>query len=413
MCYENFGGSVKMARENIKKVVVAYSGGLDTSVILSWVREHYNCEVIACCVDVGQGNELKGLNEKAKNTGASKFYIVDAKEEFVTDYIYPAIKAEALYEDRYYLGTALARPIIAKKIADIVKKEKADAVCHGATGKGNDQVRFELAFKALIPNVKIIAPWREWEIRSREDAISYAKKKSIPVPVTKSKPYSSDANLWHVSYEGGVLEDLSKGYDESMFRMTVCPEKAPNKPVYITIDFEKGVPISVNGKKINPVELITKLNETAGANGIGRIDIIENRLVGMKSRGVYESPAAVTLYVAHKELESIAIDRDTLHFKQSLSSKYAEIAYYGLWFSPLREALDAFINNTQKYVTGSIGLKFYKGNITPVSRIAKNSLYSKKLATFEKDEVYNHKDAEGFINLWGLPIKVQAILRKK
>jgi argininosuccinate synthase len=412
LLYKNFGGSVKMARENIKKVVVAYSGGLDTSVILSWVKDHYNCEVVACCVDVGQGRELKGLNEKAKRTGASKSYIVDAKEEFVTDYIYPAIKAEALYEDRYYLGTALARPVIAKKIADIVKKEKADAVCHGATGKGNDQVRFELAFKALIPNVKIIAPWREWEIRSREDAINYAKKRNIPVPVTKSKPYSSDANLWHVSYEGGILEDLSKGYDESMFRMTVCPEKAPNKPAYITIDFEKGAPVSVNGKKTKPVELITKLNEIAGANGIGRIDIVENRLVGMKSRGVYESPAATVLYAAHKELESIAIDRDTLHFKQSLSSKYAEIAYYGLWFSPLREALDAFINNTQKYVTGSVRLKLYKGNITPVSRIAKNSLYSEKLATFEKDEIYNHKDAEGFINLWGLPTKVQAMLRK-
>jgi argininosuccinate synthase len=401
-----------MARKNIKKVVVAYSGGLDTSVILSWVKEHYNCEVVACCVDVGQGKELKGLNEKAKSTGASKSYVVDAKEEFVTDYIYPAIKAEALYENRYYLGTALARPIIAKKIADIVKKEKADTVCHGATGKGNDQVRFELAFKALIPNVKIIAPWREWEIRSREDAISYAKKKNIPVPVTKSKPYSSDANLWHVSYEGGILEDLSKGYDESMFRMTVCPEKAPNKPAYVTIDFEKGVPVNVDNKKIKPIDLITKLNEIAGTNGIGRMDIIENRLVGMKSRGVYESPAAVVLYAAHKELESITIDRDTLHFKQSLSSKYAEIAYYGLWFSPLREALDSFINNIQKYVTGSIKLKFYKGNITVVSRIAKSSLYSKKLATFEKDEIYNHKDAEGFINLWGLPTKVQAMLRR-
>jgi argininosuccinate synthase len=401
-----------MARENIKKIVVAYSGGLDTSVILSWVREHYNCEVIACCVDVGQGNELKDLNEKAKSTGASKFYIVNAKEEFVMDYIFPAIKAEALYEGRYYLGTALARPVIAKKIADIVKKEKADAVCHGATGKGNDQVRFELAFKALIPNVKIIAPWREWEIRSRKDAISYAKKRNILVPVTKSKPYSSDANLWHVSYEGGILEDLSKGYDESMFRMTVCPEKAPNSPAYITVDFEKGIPVSINGKKTKPVELITKLNKIAGANGIGRIDIIENRLVGMKSRGVYESPAAAVLYAAHKELESIAIDRDTLRFKQSLSSKYAELAYYGLWFSPIREALDAFINDTQKYVTGSIRLKFYKGNITIVSRIAKNSLYSEKLATFEKDEIYNHKDAEGFINLWGLPTKVQAMLRK-
>ncbi|MDR1474810.1 MAG: argininosuccinate synthase [Endomicrobium sp.] len=401
-----------MANENIKKVVVAYSGGLDTSVILSWVKEHYNCEVIACCVDVGQGSELKNLNKKAKRTGASKSYIVDAKEEFVTDYIFPAMKAEALYENRYYLGTALARPVIAKKIADIVKKEKADAVCHGATGKGNDQVRFELAFKALIPNVKIIAPWREWEIRSREDAIAYAKKRNIPVPVTKSKPYSSDANLWHVSYEGGILEDLGKGYDESMFKMTISPQKAPNKPTYINIDFERGIPVAVNGKKLKPVELVTKLNEIAGANGIGRIDIIENRLIGMKSRGVYESPAAIVLYAAHKELESITIDRDTLHFKQSLAHKYAEISYYGLWFSPLREALDAFTNSTQKYVTGTIKLKLYKGTITPVSRIAKNSLYSQKLATFEKDEIYNHKDAQGFINLWGLPTKVQAMLRK-
>ncbi|GHT50963.1 argininosuccinate synthase [Endomicrobiia bacterium] len=396
----------------IKKVVVAYSGGLDTSIILSWIKERYNCEVIACCVDVGQGKELKGLDEKAKKTGASKAYIIDAKKEFVTDYIYPAIKANALYENRYYLGTSLARPVIAEKIADIVKEEKADAVCHGATGKGNDQVRFELAFKALIPNVKIIAPWREWEIRSREDAIEYAKKRNIPVPVTKAKPYSSDANLWHVSYEGGILEDLSKEYDELMFNMTVSPEKAPDKPTYVNISFEKGIPVAVNGKELQPVELITKLNETAGTNGIGRIDIVENRLVGMKSRGVYESPAAVVLYAAHEELESVSLDRDTLHFKQTLSSKYAEIAYYGLWFSPLREALDAFINETQKYVTGTVKLKLYKGNITPSARNAKYSLYSEKLATFEKDEIYNHKDAEGFINLWGLPTKVQSMLRK-
>ncbi|MDR3257022.1 MAG: argininosuccinate synthase [Endomicrobium sp.] len=396
----------------VKKVVVAYSGGLDTSIILSWIKENYNCEVIACCIDVGQGKELKGLNEKAKKTGASKSYIIDAKKEFVMDYIYPAIKANALYEDKYFLGTSLARPIIAEKIADIVKKENADAVCHGATGKGNDQVRFELAFKALIPDIKIIAPWRQWDIRSREDAIDYAKKRNIPIPVTKAKPYSSDANLWHVSYEGGILEDLDNGYDESMFKMTVSPEKAPNKPTYLTIAFEKGIPISVNGKKLAPVELIVKLNKIAGANGIGRTDIVENRLVGMKSRGVYEAPAAMVLYAAHKELESIAVDRDTLHFKQSLAPKYAEIAYYGLWFSPLREALDAFINETQKYVTGNVKLKLYKGNIIPALREAKYSLYSEKLATFERDEIYNHKDAQGFINLWGLPTKVQAMLRK-
>ncbi|MDR2666179.1 MAG: argininosuccinate synthase [Endomicrobium sp.] len=399
-------------KNNVGKVVVAYSGGLDTSVILSWIKENYNCEVIACCVDVGQGSELEGLNEKAKRTGASRSYIIDAKKEFVVDYIHPAIKANALYEDKYYLGTSLARPVIAKKIADIVKKEKADAVCHGATGKGNDQVRFELAFKALIPDVKIIAPWREWDIKSREDAIDYAKQREIPVPVTKAKPYSLDANLWHISYEGGVLEDIDKEYDESMFKMTVSPEKAPDKPTYIVIGFESGIPVSIDGKELSPVELIIKLNEIVGSNGIGRTDIVENRLVGMKSRGVYEAPAATVLYAAHEELESISMDRDTLHFKQLFASKYAEIAYYGLWFSPLREALDAFINETQKYVTGSVKLKLYKGNIVPVARTAKYSLYSEKLATFEKDEIYNHKDAEGFINLWGLPTKVYAMLRK-
>ncbi|MDR1244001.1 MAG: argininosuccinate synthase [Endomicrobium sp.] len=399
-------------KSEIKKVVVAYSGGLDTSVILSWVKESYNCEVIACCVDVGQGKELKGLNEKAKKTGASKSYIIDAKEEFVTDYIYPAIKSQALYENRYFLGTALARPIIAKKIAEIVKKENADAVCHGATGKGNDQVRFELAFKALIPNVKIIAPWRQWDIKSREDAIKYAKKRNIPVPVTKTKPYSSDANLWHVSYEGGVLENLKKGYDESMFKMTVSLEKAPNKPTNLEISFVRGIPVAINGKTLKPVELISKLNEIAGKNGVGRVDIVENRLVGMKSRGVYESPAAAVLYAAHQELESIALDRDTLHFKQSLSAKYAELLYCGLWFSPLKYALDAFINKTQEHISGSVKLKLYKGNITPISRDAKYSLYSQELATFEKDQIYNHKDAEGFINLWGLPTKVLAMLRK-
>jgi argininosuccinate synthase len=396
----------------IKKVVVAYSGGLDTSVILSWVKENYNCEVIACCVDVGQGKELKGLNEKAKKTGASKSYIVDAKKEFVTDYIFPAIKASALYENKYYLGTSLARPIIAKKIADIVKKENADAVCHGATGKGNDQVRFELAFKALIPNIKIIAPWREWTIRSREDAIDYAKKRKIPIPVTKAKPYSSDANLWHISYEGGVMENIKKEYDESMFKMTLSPLKAPNKPAYISIGFDKGIPISINGKITSPVELVSKLNEIAGVNAIGRTDMIENRLVGMKSRGVYEAPAAAVLYAAHRELEELCIDRDTFHYKQELVHKWAEIAYYGQWFSPLREALDAFIENTQKYVSGEIKLKLYKGNITPTSRQAKYSLYWEELATFGADEIYNQKDAEGFINLWGLPTKVQALLRK-
>ncbi|MDR2676888.1 MAG: argininosuccinate synthase [Endomicrobium sp.] len=403
----------KVHKSGVRKVVVAYSGGLDTSIILSWVKENYNCEVIACCIDVGQGKELKGLNEKAKKTGASKVYIIDAKKEFVTDYIYSAIKANALYECKYFLGTSLARPLIADKIANIVKKENADAVCHGATGKGNDQVRFELAFKSIIPDVKIIAPWREWNIRSRKDAVNYAKSRNISIPVTKNNPYSSDANLWHISYEGGILEDVSSGYEESMFKMTVSPEKAPDKSTFITISFEHGIPISINGKKFMPVELITELNHIAGINGIGRTDIIENRLVGIKSRGVYESPAASVLYAAHQELESIILDRDTLHFKQILSTKYAEILYYGLWFSSLRQALDAFINETQRYVTGSVKLKLYKGNIIPISRTSKYSLYLKKLATFEEDKIYNHKDAEGFINIWGLPLKVQAAIMKR
>ncbi|MDD5021579.1 MAG: argininosuccinate synthase [Endomicrobiaceae bacterium] len=398
---------------DIKKVVVAYSGGLDTSIILSWIKEHYNAEVIACCVNVGQDKELTGLKEKAIKTGASKVYIIDAQKEFVTDYIFPAIKANALYENRYLLGTSLARPIIAKKIVEVAKKEKADAICHGATGKGNDQVRFELAFKALMPRVKIIAPWREWEIKSRNDAIDYAKKRNIPVPVTKAKPYSSDANLWHISYEGGILENLENEYDDSMFQMTVSPKEAPNKPTYVKIDFIKGIPIAINGKKFNPVELIKKLNKVAGENAIGRIDIVENRLVGMKSRGVYEAPGATVLYFAHNELETLTLDRDISHYKELLSHKYAELAYNGVWFAPIREALDAFINVTQKYVTGSITLSLYKGNIKVVARKAQQPLYWEELATFDKDEVYNQKDAEGFINLFGLPTKVQALLRKE
>ena len=397
---------------NIKKVVVAYSGGLDTSIILSWIKETYNAEVIACCVNVGQDKEVVGLKEKARRTGASKCYVIDAKKEFVTDYIFPAIKANALYENRYLLGTSLARPVIAKKIVEIAKKEKADAICHGATGKGNDQVRFELGFKALMPEAKIIAPWRIWDIKSRNDAIDYAKKRGIPVPVTKAKPYSSDANLWHISYEGGVLEDTENEWDEDMFQMTISAKDAPNKATYVKIDFVKGVPVAINGKTFDPVSLVQKLNEVAGANGIGRIDIIENRLVGMKSRGVYEAPAATLLYFAHNELESMTIDRDTAHYKELIAHKYAELAYNGLWFNPLREALDAFIDVTQKYVTGSVTVKLYKGNMQVVSRKAKNPLYWEELATFDKDEIYNQKDAEGFINLFGLPTKVQALMRK-
>jgi argininosuccinate synthase len=397
----------------IKKVVVAYSGGLDTSIILRWIKETYHADVIACAIDVGQGKELKPLRAKALKTGASKIYIIDAKKEFATDYIFPAIKAHAVYEGKYLLGTSLARPVIAEKIIEIARKEKADAVCHGATGKGNDQVRFELTFKALMPDLKIIAPWREWDIKSREDAIAYADRYGIPVPVTKAKPYSSDANLWHISYEGGILEDPENEYDESMFQMTVAPEAAPDKAAYVSIGFAQGIPVSVNGKKTEPVALIQKLNQIAGAHGIGRVDIVENRLVGMKSRGVYEAPAATVLYAAHAALEELCIDRDTLHYKESIGPKYAELAYYGLWFTPLRRALDAFINETQKTVNGTVKLKLYKGTITIAARTSPDSLYWEKLATFGRDEVYNQKDAEGFINLFGLPLKVQAILNRE
>jgi len=397
----------------IKKVVVAYSGGLDTSVILSWLREKYGAEVIACAIDVGQGKELKPLRAKALRTGASKVYIIDAKKEFVTDYIFPAVKAEAMYEGRYLLGTSLARPLIAKKVIEIARKERADAVCHGATGKGNDQVRFELTFKALMPEVKIIAPWREWDIRSREDAMDYAKKHGIPVPVTKAKPYSSDANLWHISYEGGILEDPSNEYDESMFQLTVSPQQAPDRGQYVTIGFVRGVPVSVNGKSLGPVELVMALNKIAGANGIGRVDIVENRLVGIKSRGVYEAPAATVLYAAHRELESLTLDRETLHYKELIAPRYAELVYNGQWFVPLREAFDAFINKTQENVTGAVKLKLYKGNIIIAGRKSPRSLYWEKLATFGKDDLYNQKDAEGFINLFGLPLKVKAMLDKQ
>lgn len=397
----------------VKKIVVAYSGGLDTSVILKWLKEKYGSEIIAVAIDVGQGKELSGLKAKALRTGADKAYVIDAKEEFVTDYIFPALKAGAVYEGKYLLGTSLARPVIAQKIVEIAKKEKADAVAHGATGKGNDQVRFELTFKALMPELKIIAPWREWDMKSREDEIDYAKEHGIPVPVTKQKPYSSDANLLHISYEGGILENLENEYDESMFQMTVSPEKAPNKSAYVTIDFKKGVPVGMNGKKIAPVELFEKLNLIAGRNGVGRVDLVENRLVGMKSRGVYETPAGTVLNFAHAELESLTLDRDTLHYKRLVAEKYAELAYYGLWFTPQREALDAFVNETQKNVTGSVKLKLYKGNIIVASRKSPHSLYWEKLATFGREDIYDQKDAEGFINLFGLPLKVKAILDKR
>lgn len=398
--------------------MLAYSGGLDTSIIVRWLIESYHCEVIACCVDLGsvEGGEksFDAIRKKAISTGAKKCYVVDAKREFANHFIFPALKARARYEERYLLATALARPLIAQEVIKIALKEKADTVSHGATGKGNDQVRFEIAFRVLMPNVKIIAPWREWNIHSREDAIAYAKKYHIPTSSTKEKPYSSDSNMWHISYEGGILENLESSLPEEIFQITCSPEKAPNKPQKIEIGFEKGIPVSLNSKKLGPVDLIAQLNQVGGKHGIGRVDIVENRLVGMKSRGVYESPAATILYTAHRELESLTLDRETSHFKESLTTRMGELIYYGLWFSTLRQSLSAFVDATQKNVTGSILLELYKGNIKVLSRKSSRSLYWEKLSTFgySGKEIYSHKDAEGFIRLFGLPYWVESILQK-
>jgi argininosuccinate synthase len=392
--------------EKIKKVVLAYSGGLDTSVMIPWLKDNYGCEVIAMAADVGQAEELDGLKEKGIKTGASKVYIEDLKKEFVEDYLFKMIKAGAVYEGRYLLGTSIARPLIAKRQVEIAKKEGADAVAHGATGKGNDQVRFELTYKALDPDLKIIAPWREWDIKSRQEEMEYANKLGIPVPVTKEKPYSSDRNLWHISFEGGILEDPWKEPNDDMFLLSVSPEKAPDKLTYVEITFESGVPVAVDNKKMDGVSLVSKLNEIGGANGIGRVDIVENRLVGIKSRGVYETPGGTILMMAHKDLESITLERDTAHYKEGVAIKYAELIYYGQWFSPLKESLDKFIDETQKRVNGTVRLKLYKGNCSVVGRKSPHSLYDPNLATFEKEAVFNQKDAEGFINLFGLPIKM-------
>jgi argininosuccinate synthase len=393
----------------VKKVVLAYSGGLDTSVMIPWLKENYGCEVIAFAANLGQEEELKGLKQKALKTGASKVYIEDLRDEFSNDFLFPMLKSGAVYEGSYLLGTSVARPLIAKRQVEIAKKEKADAVAHGATGKGNDQVRFELTYKALAPNLKIVAPWREWDLKGREEEIEYAKMRGIPVPVTKSKPYSSDRNLWHISYEGGILEDPWFEPKEDMFILTNSPSKAPNKPTYVEIEFLKGIPMKVNGKRYKGSELIKKLNAIGGKNGIGRVDIVENRLVGIKSRGVYETPGGTILYAAHQALESITLDRDTAHYKQSVAARYAELVYNGQWYTPLKVALDAFVDETQKNVSGIVRLKLYKGNCLVVGRKSSKSLYRPDLATFEKEEIYSQKDAEGFINLFGLPIKVQAL----
>ena len=394
------------------KVVLAYSGGLDTSVLIPWLKEHYGCEVIAVSGNVGQAGELEGLEERALSTGASKLYIEDLTREFVDGYIIPTMKAGATYE-QYLLGTSFARPIIAKRIVEIALKEGADAICHGCTGKGNDQVRFELAIKKFAPGMKIIAPWRIWDLKSREEEIEYAEAHNIPLKINRETNYSKDKNLWHLSHEGLDLEDPANEpqYNKPGFlEMCVSPEQAPDEPTYVTIHFEKGVPTMLNGKTLDGVSMIETLNQIGGANGIGLADIVENRLVGMKSRGVYENPGGAILYRAHEVLETITLDRDTQHYKELIAQKYAELVYFGQWFTPLREALDAFVDSTQQTVTGDVKLKLYKGNMINAGVTSPYSLYSEAFATFDEDDVYNQKDSEGFINLFGLPIKVKAIL---
>ena len=404
------------AKKDIKKVVLAYSGGLDTSIIIPWLKENYNnCEVIAVSGDVGQGTELEGLEEKALKTGASKLYVEDLKEEFITDYIYPTMQAGAVYEGEYLLGTSFARPIIAKRIVEIAKKEGADAICHGCTGKGNDQVRFELTIKAFAPELAIIAPWREWDIKSREEEIDYAEKHNVPLKISRETNYSKDKNLWHLSHEGLDLEDPANEpqYNKPGFlEMGVSPEMAPDKPTYVTLSFEKGIPVAVDGKQLDPVAMMEYLNKLGGENGVGLCDLVENRLVGMKSRGVYETPGGTILYRAHQVLETICLDRDTQHYKELVANRYAELVYFGQWFTPLREALAAFVTETQKTVTGEVKLKLYKGNIINAGVTSPYSLYSEEIATFGEDHVYDQKNAAGFINLFGLPIAARATLLK-
>ena len=395
---------------SVRKVALAYSGGLDTSIIIPWLKENYACEVIAVCANIGQGDELAGLEEKALKTGASKCYITDLREEFILDFIYPTLKAGAIYERQYLLGTSVARPLIAKQQIEIAEKEGADAVAHGCTGKGNDQVRFELTYKALNPRLRVIAPWREWNIRSREDAIRYAREKNIPITATLEKIYSHDQNIWHLSSEGGELEDPWQAAPEKVFGISVSPEAAPDRPTIITIDFVKGEPVALNGEKLSPVNLLLGLNQLGSENGIGRVDIVENRLVGMKSRGVYETPGGTILYTAHRELESLVLTRQLQRLKEMLAPRYAEMVYYGQWYTPEKQALDAFVEKTQEQVTGSVRLKLYTGNVIVVGRQSPLSLYREDFATFSEDEVYNQKDAEGFINLFGLPLKVKALI---
>jgi argininosuccinate synthase len=396
-------------KSSIKKIVLAYSGGLDTSVIVPWLRENYHCEVVCFTADVGQGEEMDGLEAKALASGASQLIIHDMREEFARDYIFPVLRAGAVYERKYLLGTSMARPLIAKHQVEVAHQVGADAVAHGATGKGNDQVRFELTYAALDPRLKVVAPWREWTIRSREDAIAYARAHNVPITQSEKSIYSRDRNLWHLSHEGGLLEDPWLEPDEAMYQLSVSPEAAPDQPEVVEIAFESGTPVAVNGQKLSPAALIAVLNELGGKHGIGRADMVEGRLVGMKSHGVYETPGGAILLAAHQELESIVLDRDTMHFKDLVALKYAELVYYGMWFTPLREALDAFVDSTQGPVTGEVRLKLYKGNIIPAGRRSPFSLYREDFATFGQENVYDQSDAEGFIHLFGLPLKVRAL----
>lgn len=396
------------------RVLLAYSGGLDTSIIVPWLKENYDCDVICVAGDVGQGEELEPLHEKAKKCGAEKLYIEDLRKEFVEDFIWPTLKAGAVYEQKYLLGTSFARPLIAKRLVEIAHKENCTAICHGCTGKGNDQVRFELTIKAFDPQMKIIAPWRIWDIKTREQEIEYAEARNIPVPVKKDRPYSMDRNIWHVSHEGADLEDPWNEPPADLLLTMVTPEKAPDKPEYVTIDFEKGVPVAINGEKMDAVALLTKANEIAARNGVGCADLVENRLVGMKSRGVYETPGGTMLYAAHQLLESITLDRQTSHYKEQVALKFAELVYDGMWYTPLREALSAFVDSTQQSINGTARLKLYKGNCIPAGVKSPNSLYMEEIATFgDSHDLYSHKDSEGFINLLGLPLKVKAMVDQK
>lgn len=401
---------------DIKKIVLAYSGGLDTSVIIPWLKEHYaGAEVIAACADVGQPDDFAAIEKKAYASGASKVYIMDIKKEFLEEYVWPTVKAGAVYEGKYLLGTSFARPLISKKLVEIAKQEGADAIAHGATGKGNDQVRFELTVKALAPEMKLIAPWRMWDMKSREDELAYAEKHGVPIDYQSEEnpyPYSMDWNIWHLSHEGDDLENPANAPKDMVYMVTTPPEKAPDEPEYVTVDFEEGVPVAVNGQKMDAVELVTALNAIGAKHGIGIVDIVENRLVGMKSRGIYENPGGAIIVYAHRELEYLCLDRDTYHYKELVANKYAELVYDGKWFSPLREALDAFVGETQKTVTGTVKMKLYKGNIISAGSTSPYSLYSEEFVTFGEDDVYDQTDAEGFINLFGLPLKMRALMKQ-